>query len=79
LNYRYREFFKTGPFLAGYVSKGQLYPAIKELNKFSDSIKSKKEIWDILNKAAKTFQVLSVNSSPLLGAVVNEIFGVLSI
>ena len=67
------------PFVACYVSKGQSYPAIKKLNKFSDSIKNKKEIWDILNKAAKTSQELSVNSSPLLGAVVNEIFGVLSI
>jgi tetratricopeptide (TPR) repeat protein len=48
------------PFVACYVSKGQSYPAIKKLNKFSDSIKSEKEIWDMLNKAAKTFQVLSI-------------------
>jgi tetratricopeptide (TPR) repeat protein len=66
------------PFLACYVSKGQSYPAIKKLNKFSDSIKNEKEIWDILNKAAKTSHELSVDSSPLLEAVVNEIFGVLS-
>jgi len=67
------------PFVACYVSKGQSYPAIKKLNEFSDSIKNEKQIWDILNKAAKTSQELSVNSSPLFGAVVSEIFGVLSI
>ncbi|MFX0179058.1 MAG: tetratricopeptide repeat protein [Candidatus Hodarchaeota archaeon] len=67
------------PFIACYVSKGQSYPAIKKLNKFSYFIKNKKEIWDILNKAAKTSQELSVNNSPLLGAVINEIFGMLSI
>ncbi|MFX0081696.1 MAG: tetratricopeptide repeat protein [Candidatus Hodarchaeota archaeon] len=66
------------PFVACYVSKGQSYPAIKKLNKFSDSIRNKKEIWDMLNKAAKSFQELNVNSSPLLGAIVNEIFGELS-
>ncbi|MFX1492759.1 MAG: tetratricopeptide repeat protein [Promethearchaeota archaeon] len=67
------------PFIACYVSKGQSYPAIKKLNKFSDYIKNKKEIWDTLNKAAKTSQELSVNNSPLLRVVVNKIFGVLSI
>jgi hypothetical protein len=67
------------PFIACYVSKGQSYPAIKKLDKFSDSIKNKKEIWEILIKAAKTSQELSVNNSPLLRAVVNKIFGVLSI
>ena len=67
------------PFLACYVSKGQSYPAIKKLDKFSDSIKNKKEIWDILNNAANTNRELSVSSSPLLEDTVNEIFGVLSI
>jgi hypothetical protein len=66
------------PFLACYVSKGQSYPAIKKLNKFSDSIKNEKEIWDLLNKAVKTSGELSVKSSPLLETVVNEIFGELS-
>ena len=40
---------------------------------------NKKGIWDLLNKAAKTSQELSVNNSPLLEAVINEIFGTLSI
>jgi hypothetical protein len=64
------------PFIACYVSKGQSYPAIKKLDKFSDSIKNKKEIWEILIKAAKTSQELNINNSPLLRAVVNKIFGV---
>ncbi|MFX1490092.1 MAG: tetratricopeptide repeat protein [Promethearchaeota archaeon] len=66
-------------FLACYVSKGQSYPAIQKLNKFSDSIKREKEIWDLLNKAAKTSGELSIESSPILEQVVNKIFGVLSI
>ncbi len=67
------------PFVACYVSKGQSYPAKKKLNQFSISIKYKKEIWDLLHKAVKTSQELSVNNSPLLGTVINEIFGVPSI
>ena len=62
------------PFLTCYVSKGQSYLAIKKLNKFSDSIKAKSEIWEELNKAAKTSQELNVDNLPLLGTVVNEIF-----
>ncbi|MHA2474650.1 MAG: tetratricopeptide repeat protein, partial [Promethearchaeota archaeon] len=62
------------PFVVCYVSKGQSYPAIKKLNKFSDSIKNEKEIWAMLNKASKATQELSIKSSPLLGSIVNEIF-----
>ncbi|MHA2185270.1 MAG: tetratricopeptide repeat protein, partial [Promethearchaeota archaeon] len=62
------------PFVVCYVSKGQSYPAIKKLNKFSDAIKNKKEIWAILNKASIATQELSIKSSPLLGVIVNEIF-----
>jgi len=62
------------PFVVCYVSKGQSYPAIKKLNKFSDAIKNKKEIWAILNKASMATQELNIKSSPLLGAIVNKIF-----
>ncbi|MHA1988433.1 MAG: hypothetical protein ACW98D_17525 [Promethearchaeota archaeon] len=62
------------PFVACYVSKGQSYPAIKKLNKFSDSIKNKKEIWDILKKAASSNRELSIKNSTLLEDLVNEIF-----
>jgi len=61
-------------FLACYVSKGQSYPAIKKLNKFSASIKAESEIWEKLNQAAKTSQELDLNNPLLLGTVVNDIF-----
>ncbi|MHA2392187.1 MAG: tetratricopeptide repeat protein [Promethearchaeota archaeon] len=67
------------PFVACYVSKGQSYLAIKKLSKFSEAIKNKKEIWDTLIKSTKTFQELDVSNTPLLGVVVNKIFGELSI
>ena len=62
------------PFFVCYVSKGQSYPAIKKLKKFSNSIKTKSEIWERLNKAAKSSQELNGDSLPTLGKIVNEIF-----
>ncbi|MFX0030781.1 MAG: hypothetical protein ACFE8B_16330 [Candidatus Hermodarchaeota archaeon] len=67
------------PFLACYVSKGQSYPAIKKLNRFSDFLKNKKEVWEILNNAANTNRELNISSSPLLEDIVYQIFGVLSV
>ncbi|MFX0007131.1 MAG: tetratricopeptide repeat protein [Candidatus Hermodarchaeota archaeon] len=61
-------------FLTCYVSKGQSYPAMKKLTKFSDSIKTKSEIWEKLKKAAETCQVLKEENLPILGSVVDEIF-----
>ena len=61
--------------MACYVSKGQSYPAIKKLDKFSDSIKNEKEIWEILNNAANTNRELNIHSSPLFEDVIYEIFG----
>ncbi|MFX1449530.1 MAG: tetratricopeptide repeat protein [Promethearchaeota archaeon] len=61
-------------FLTCYVSKGQSYPAMKKLVKFSNSIKTKSEIWERLKKAAETCQELNVENLPVLGTVVNEIF-----
>jgi len=61
-------------FLVCYVSKGQSYPALKKLKKFSNSIKNKSEIWEKLNKAAETSQELNVDSLPLLGTIVKNIF-----
>jgi len=62
------------PFLVCYVSNGQSYPAIKKLNKFSDSLKNKSEIWDKLNKAIESSQEFDVDTLPLLGNVLKEIF-----
>jgi tetratricopeptide (TPR) repeat protein len=61
-------------FLTCYVSKGQSYPAIKKLNRFSDSIKANPEIWNVLNNAAKASRVLEIEDSPMLGNLVREIF-----
>jgi tetratricopeptide (TPR) repeat protein len=62
------------PFLVCYVSKGQSYPAIKKLNKFSDSIKKKSEIWGKLNKAVESSQEYDINNFPSIGNLLKEIF-----
>ena len=61
-------------FLICYVSKGQSYPAIKRLKKFSESIKAKSDIWEKLKKAAGSSQELNVDNLPLLGTMIKEIF-----
>lgn len=62
------------PFLACYIIKGQSYPAQQKLSEFSESVKSTEEIWDALNKAAKTSEMLELDNPPSLGSTVNEIF-----
>ncbi|MFW9942217.1 MAG: hypothetical protein ACFFFT_14355 [Candidatus Thorarchaeota archaeon] len=62
------------PFLACYIIKGQSYPAQQKLTQFSETIKATKEIWDALDKATKTSEMLELNKPPSLGNVVNEIF-----
>ncbi|MHA1932972.1 MAG: tetratricopeptide repeat protein [Promethearchaeota archaeon] len=61
-------------FMVCYVIKGQSYPALLKLTRFSDAIKWKPEIWDALNKAVKTSEVLELTNPTSLGDVVNEIF-----
>jgi len=61
-------------FLVCYVIKGQSYPAQQKLARFSDTIKTTKEIWEALNKAAKTSEMLEMDNPPSLGSTVNEIF-----
>ena len=61
-------------FLVCYVIKGQSYPALLKLMRFSDAIKWKSEIWGALNKAVKTSEILDLHNPPSLGDVVNEIF-----
>ena len=62
------------PFMVCYVIKGQSYPALLKLTRFSDAIKWKPEIWGALNKAVKTSGELELHNPPSLGDVVNEIF-----
>lgn len=62
------------PFLACYVIKGQSYPAQQKLTRFSATIKETTEIWEALNRAAKTSEMLELDNPPSLGSTVNEIF-----
>ncbi|MFX1323522.1 MAG: hypothetical protein ACFE8N_01090, partial [Promethearchaeota archaeon] len=62
------------PFVTCYVSKGQSYPALKKLNKFSDSIKNESEVWEKLIKAIKSSQEINMDKLPSLGTIVDQIF-----
>jgi hypothetical protein len=62
------------PYLACYIIKGQSYPAQQKLTRFSDAIKASPEIWEALNRAAKTSEMLELDNPPSLGSFVNEIF-----
>jgi len=61
-------------FLVCYVIKGQSYPGLQKLNRFSKAIKENTEIWETLNKAVKTGEVLELDKPQSLGNVVNKIF-----
>ena len=61
-------------FLACYVIKGQSYPAQQKLSRFTDAIKKSGEIWDTLNKAVRTSEMLELNNPVSLGNLVKEIF-----
>ncbi|MFX0027868.1 MAG: hypothetical protein ACFE8B_01545 [Candidatus Hermodarchaeota archaeon] len=41
-------------FLVCYVIKGQSYPALQKLTKFSEAIRENLEIWQALNNSVKT-------------------------
>ena len=62
------------PFMVCYIIKGQSYPAIQKLDRFTETIKNNSEIWDALNKSVMTSEVLSFSRPSSLGTVVNEIF-----
>ena len=61
-------------FLVCYVIKGQSYPALQKLTRFSDAIKWNTEISEALKRSATTGEELDLNNPPSLGEVVNEIF-----
>ncbi|MFX1428242.1 MAG: tetratricopeptide repeat protein [Promethearchaeota archaeon] len=66
------------PFLACYVIKGQSYPALKKLTRFTEAIRENPEIWEALNKSVKTSEMLELDKPPALKTVINEIFLTLS-
>ncbi|MHA1884764.1 MAG: tetratricopeptide repeat protein [Promethearchaeota archaeon] len=62
------------PFLACYVIKGQSYPALQKLTRFTEAIQENSEIWDALNKAIKTSEMLELKKPPTLKTIIDEIF-----
>ena len=62
------------PFLTCYVIKGQSYPALQKLTRFSKVIRENSEIWQALNKSIKTHKMLELNKPSVLNSVINEIF-----
>jgi len=62
------------PYLACYVIKGQSYPALQKLMRFTEAIRESSEIWQALNKSVKTSEVLELDKSPTLKTVIDEIF-----
>jgi tetratricopeptide (TPR) repeat protein len=62
------------PFLACYVIRGQSYPALQKLNRFSETIKENSEIWDALNKSIKTGEALEIDKPASLKTIINDIF-----
>ncbi|MHA1992711.1 MAG: tetratricopeptide repeat protein [Candidatus Hodarchaeales archaeon] len=62
------------PFLACYVIKGQSYPALQKLTRFTETIRKNSEIWQALNKSVETSEILELNNPPELKTVITEIF-----
>jgi hypothetical protein len=60
-------------FLARYVIKGQSYPALRKLTRFTEAIRKNTEIWQTLEKSAKTSKMLELKKPPLLKTVIDEI------
>jgi hypothetical protein len=61
-------------FLACYVIKGQSYPALQKLTRFSEAIRENTEIWQALNKSVKTSEMLELDKPSALKTVITEIF-----
>ncbi|MFX0083757.1 MAG: hypothetical protein ACFE94_18555 [Candidatus Hodarchaeota archaeon] len=61
-------------FLICYVIKGQSYPGLQKLNRFSNAIKGNSEIWESLKRAVKTGEMIELDKQPALKTVIDEIF-----
>ncbi len=57
-----------------YLFKGQSYPALQKLTRFTEAIQENSEIWQALNKSVKTSEMLELDNSPALKTVIEEIF-----
>ncbi|KKK43594.1 MAG: hypothetical protein Lokiarch_25780 [Candidatus Lokiarchaeum sp. GC14_75] len=49
------------PFLTCYVIKGQSYPALQKLTRFTEVIRENPEIWQALNKSVNTSEMLELD------------------
>jgi len=61
-------------FLACYVIKGQSFPALHKLTRFTEAIRDNLEIWQALNTSTRTSEMLELERLPALKTVINEIF-----
>lgn len=62
------------PFLTCYVIKGQSYPALQKLTRFTEAIRENSDIWQALNKSVKTSEMLTLDRPSSLKTVIDEIF-----
>jgi tetratricopeptide (TPR) repeat protein len=61
-------------FLVCYIIKGQSYPGLQKLNRFSDAVKNNTEIWKMLINAVQTGEELKIIDIPSLKSLLSEIF-----
>jgi hypothetical protein len=61
-------------FLVCYVIKGQSYPALLKLTRFTEAIRENSDIWQALNKSVRTNEMLGLDNPPALKTVIDEIF-----
>jgi tetratricopeptide (TPR) repeat protein len=57
-----------------YIYKGQTFTAKQKVNKFSESIQSKNNIWHTLNNYYKASRILGLKELPSLESLISEIF-----
>jgi tetratricopeptide (TPR) repeat protein len=57
-----------------YLFKGQSYPALQKLTRFTEAITESSEIRQALNKSVKTSEMLELDRIPSLKTVIDEIF-----
>jgi hypothetical protein len=61
-------------FLTCYIIKGQLSLGFEKLTRFNEAIRQNSEIWQTLNKAVKSNEMLDLERISVLKTVVKEIF-----